>query len=306
MKYLSIILFILFSSCKDQANSQSTNSDNLLNYENLINSDYWNDGKAEIATYELVQNRYNALHPGNVIMIFVTEDFLTDKQVKNESYTSTNSTKVLKNIQIKNFTTGVYEYNLHTSTFTPLDRNKLNTLKVTNSMQEWCGTTFRQLNNKDSKYELQVRSYFEGEGDVEFKLAEVVLEDEFMNLIRISPSLLPIGEFEIISSLNFLSLRHKEPKVEKAKATTKKYTGNEFTGKNLNEFSYSIESQYRKVKIVFENESPHQIVGYKESYPSAFDGEVRTTVAKLKEIKRLKYWGLNNPEDKNIRKELGL
>ena len=85
---------------------------------------YWTQGKAEVNVYELSQNRYKENHPGKLISVFVTEDFLTDKQVKNERYKNPNSTWTFKNIQLKKFTTGVYDYSLFTSVFTPIDRTK--------------------------------------------------------------------------------------------------------------------------------------------------------------------------------------
>ena len=45
---------------------------------------YWNSGLAELARYELQQARYGAVHRGEMIAIFVTEPFRTDKQVKSE------------------------------------------------------------------------------------------------------------------------------------------------------------------------------------------------------------------------------
>jgi len=53
--------------------------------------DYWYQGKAEISSYQLEQARYSDVHPGEAVLVFVTEDFLTDKQVKNDNYTNKNS-----------------------------------------------------------------------------------------------------------------------------------------------------------------------------------------------------------------------
>lgn len=305
MKNSWIILVVAFlSACSGEVNSQTKKKK--LKYENQIESAYWNDGKAEIATYELQQNRYDAIHPGNLVAVFVTEDFLTDKQVKNERYQSNESTKILKNIRVRKFTTGIYDYSLHTSVFTPLDRNQYNTLKVTNSVQEWCGTTFCQLNNRKNKYEFELRSYFETEGDQETVLNEAILEDELFNLLRINPSLLPQGEFEVIPSLNTLRLKHKEATLLMAKGKTTQYTDTLFKGKGLMQYTYSIESTKREVNIVFEKASPHQIVGFTEASPSIFDKKIRTTVAKLISIKKLPYWSLHNPEDVQLRKEIGL
>ena len=73
------------------------------NNNNVATNSYWSEGKAEINVYEVSQNRYQENHPGQLISIFVTEDFLTDKQVKNEYYTNEQTTWILKNIQLKKF-----------------------------------------------------------------------------------------------------------------------------------------------------------------------------------------------------------
>ena len=44
--------------------------------------DYWYSGEAELTRYELEQARYGEIHRGDAVLIFVTEDFRTDKQVK--------------------------------------------------------------------------------------------------------------------------------------------------------------------------------------------------------------------------------
>ena len=43
---------------------------------------YWNQGKAELTSFELQQARYGELHPGSAVLIFVTEPFSKTKQVK--------------------------------------------------------------------------------------------------------------------------------------------------------------------------------------------------------------------------------
>ena len=120
----------------------------LVGQENdLALNSYWSQGKAEINVYEISQNRYQENHSGQLVSVFVTEDFLTYKQVKNEQYQNKNSTKILKNIQLKKFTTGVYDYSLFSSVFTPIDRSKYpKSLKVSASSQEWCGTIYTQFN----------------------------------------------------------------------------------------------------------------------------------------------------------------
>lgn len=306
MKFLYCFIIFALTACGEKANSQTKKTEDQVTVKNNIEAAYWNEGKAEIGVYELIQNRYRNLNSGKLIFVFVTEDFLADRQVKNESYTSSNTVKIIKNIRIRKFTTGIYDYSLHTSVFTPLNRNKYNTLKVTNSMQEWCGTTFRQLNNRNNNYTLQVRSYFEKEGDEEFSLKEATLEDELFNLLKMNPEFLPIGKFRMIPALSFLSLRHVKPEIVEAEGSLNNYSDTLFSEKNLMEYRYEIASQHREIQLIFENKMPFKIVGFTESYPSAFDGKIRTSVAKLVSVQHLPYWQLNSPENEMMRKEIGL
>ena len=62
----------------------------------------------------------------------------------------------------------------------------------------------------------------------------------------------------------------------------------------------------RKIRIIFENKKPYKIVGWYETFPSAFDHKLRTTRAILKTQKMLPYWNHNRLKDKVLRKELGL
>ena len=115
---------------------------------------YWYQGKAELTSYELDQARYRDNHPGEVVLIQVTEDFLTDKQVKNDHYKNPNSIPILKTNLMKKFTTGLYDYSIMNSVFTSVDpAYGIKTLKTTFSSQDWCGQSFLQANLRNKQYE---------------------------------------------------------------------------------------------------------------------------------------------------------
>ena len=48
-------------------------------------SNYWYDGKAEISSYQLEIPRYREDREGTATLIYVTENFLAESQVKLES-----------------------------------------------------------------------------------------------------------------------------------------------------------------------------------------------------------------------------
>ena len=173
-------------------------------------------------------------------------------------------------------------------------------------MQEWCGTKLLQLNARDSHYKATSFSYFEGEGDQMTDIKKTLLEDEIFNLIRLDPSFLKTGEISIIPNSAYVQLMHKELKTYDAKASLTDYTKRDLSGKELKEYVVVIDVLQKSLNIVYENVYPYRIIRISESYPSAFDGKTRTTVAKLSKQKKIAYWSKNSLQDVNLRKDLGI
>ena len=275
---------------------------------NVAVDNYWSQGKAEVNVYEVSQNRYQENHSGQLVSVFVTEDFLTDKQVKNERYINENSTWILKNIQLKKFTTGVYDYSLFNSVFTPINRNKFpKSLKVSASSQEWCGTMYTQFNLiLGTDYKVEHRSYFESEGDRVTRIKKSYLEDEVFTVLRMNPLLLPVGTVQLIPPANYIQLKHLQIKSYKAITSLIPYDKKEISGSNLMQYKIVYPELNRSIHIVFENKAPYKIMGWFEKFPSSFDGKPRTTSIILKTQKMLPYWRQNSLKDKYLREELGL
>lgn len=270
-------------------------------------SDYWYQGKAEITSYSLLQNRYKDVHPGSAVLVFVTEDFLTDKQVKNDNYTNPNSIPILKMNRVEAFPTGLYDYHIMTSTFTPAEPAvNPNTLKVTNSTTEWCGQVFTQLNYNKGYYKSQSFSYFENEGDQSTKVKAALLEDEILNRIRINPQALPTGKVDMLPSTTYIRLTHKPFEKVTATNTMAAYEGDEFEGEELMIYTIEYPSFDRVLEIVFEREAPYEIAGWKDTYPSMFDRQPRSSIAKRKKSLMNAYWSKNSLSDMALRAELGL
>ena len=169
---------------------------------------YWRQGNAEISRFSLSQNRYRDLHPGEAVLIFVAEDFLSDRQVKNERYAARrNSVPVLRLNAIHRFATGIYDYSVMSSVFSPIQPGGLSLpLKVTNSSQDWCGQTFMQMNRHHHRLKISWNSYFELEGDGHATLQTVPLEDGLWAQVRIDPGALPTGQLKILPPLTFSGL----------------------------------------------------------------------------------------------------
>jgi len=267
--------------------------------------DYWYVGKAEITSYELQQARYGERHSGNAVLIFVTEDLSLNKHVKldNPIRDKEDAVKVLKLNFIRKFNTGIYQYSMMDSLFTPINiRDYPYSLKETLSAHEWCGNWFMQLNLRDDEYRVRLNSYFESEGDREFTLKKAFLEDEIWTRIRIQPSSLPLGDIKIIPAATVARFTHEELKVEDAEASL-----GDFSDK-LMSYRLQYKSKGRTLVIKFTKDFPYKITSWEETYGSGKSNIERslTTKATIKKTILVDYWNKNKNVDLDMRKELGL
>lgn len=259
--------------------------------------EYWYDGTAEITSYSLMQERYGEIREGTAVNIFVSEDFLPDAQVKANSASKENIS-VLKLNQMKNFNTGIYPYSIMTSTFSPISE-KEHALKLTNSVQEWCGQVYMQLNNREN-FEIESHSYFQGEADQKLSLPKTYLENELWNLIRINPEELPTGDFMIIPSFEYLRLKHKEIKEHNAFASLKQ-------GDSITIYTLNYPDLQRQLMLFFHSTFPYEIEKWEEVNAAGQNDTLRlkTTATKLKRIKS-DYWSKNGNEHLYLRDSLQL
>lgn len=262
---------------------------------------YWYQGKGELTRYSLEQARYGEIHKGDAVLIFVTEPFLTDKQVKLESGKSASAVSVLKLNLTKKFFTGVYPYSLMTSVFSPVDYQKHRTLKVTSSTQEWCGHTYSQLNFRNNGYQALIHSYFQNEADQNLTLKGTWLEDEIWTRIRISPETLPTGNIEMVPALQYVRLGHVNLKVEPVTAEKK-------TEGKLQVYTLQYKNLKRSVVIRFETAFPHAIQSWEEKSPGGFgpDAPMLTTKAVKTHSILSDYWNHNGVGDAPLRNKLGI
>ncbi|MFQ5645694.1 MAG: hypothetical protein ACE5GM_02085 [bacterium] len=266
-----------------------------------IFNDYWYARGAELNHYRLEQARYGKIYKGDALLVFVTEKFLPRKQVKADQ-PDDNSVPILKLNFIKKFTTGLYDYSMMSSTFTPIDYRRFpRSIKVSASSQDWCGHSFFQMNHREGGYQALLRSYFETEGDQNYKIASAWLENEIWNRIRIAPESLPLGEIKIIPGTLSARLRHRKPEVETASASL---TGLE---KGLAGYTLDYRDSNRQLTIKFTRKFPHEIVAWEETYESPWtDRKKLTTRAVRTDILMTDYWNKNRKIDSYLRKKLGL
>ncbi|MBW1296593.1 septum formation inhibitor Maf [Aquimarina litoralis] len=259
---------------------------------------YWYAGKAEITSYTLEQARYGEIREGKAVLVYVTEDFLPKEQVKAD-YQNKDNVPVLKLNATKKFNTGIYPYSIMQSTFYPVSDTK-HAIKVSSSMQEWCGHVYAQINNREN-YEIISHSYFQGEADQNFKLDKDILENELWTKIRINPENLPQGDVKIIPSLEYCRLKHKEIKAYTAKTALKKEN-------DLSTYTIDYPELKRKISFTFSSSFPYEIESWTETFSSGFGPNAKELITKATKLKSIKsaYWGKNSNRDEVLRDSLDL
>ena len=304
----STILFsigLLFTSCKEQLTenekvegSYSQEAQRPKKQLSQEFKDYWYSGDAEITSYKLEQARYGELREGTAIMIYVTEPFLSGLQVKAD-ISDPNNIPVLKLNATKNYLTGIYPYSIMTSSFYPVYDNQ-HALKLSFSSQEWCGHVYAQLNNRND-FEIMSHSYFGNEADEDFHLEKTDLENEIWNKIRINPEGLPTGTFEMIPSLEYIRLTHKELKAYNANA-------NLTTSNGISIYEIVYPELERTLKITFQSTFPYTIEEWTDTYKGGFGQKAKILTSTATIINRIKtpYWQQNSNKDLSLRDSLGL
>jgi hypothetical protein len=290
--------FYLFSGC------QATDTTNhFANFANYVVPDqfaeYWYQGEAEINSYELKINRYGQDRTGDALLVFVTEDFSRSKQVKLDRPAKAGDDKVsvLKLNDIWKFKTGIYDYSMMQSVFTPVERKQYpHSLKVTCSSQDWCGHSFQQLNLNDNNKDYTYRqfSYFESEGDEKYSLTVDMLEDEIWTALRINPGTVPNGELNLLPGHFYSRLSHEKQEPKRARIRFEK-------SESLSTCIIEYLHLDRTLKINFETSFPHTILSWKE-----IQGQQVMVDAQLKSRIKSPYWMRNGQQYLPLRDSLEL
>ncbi len=261
---------------------------------------YWYQGVAELTRYALRQARYGDLHDGEAVLIFVTEDFLPGPQVKQERGDSPSALSVLKLNAYRRFYTGIYPYTLMTSSFTPAASTDTRTLKVSSSMQEWCGNVYTQINRRKGSLHVQLHSYFQDDADQESTLPDAPLEDGIWAQIRIDPSKIPTGAQQMIPALDYIRMRHKGMRPYPAEVTKRDNVATDLVDHPVSAVSVEYAHIGRELTIYHEPEFPYIIQAWEEHA-----GPQRTTAVRTRAIID-DYWNHNASGDSTYREALGL
>ncbi|HAA11281.1 MAG TPA: hypothetical protein DCE41_06085 [Cytophagales bacterium] len=212
---------------------------------------------------------------------------------------------VLKFNLNKRFTTGIYDYTLMQSSFTPIQRQTYpNSLRVTTSNIEWCGAFLTNTRLTEEGYRVDYQSYFDGEEDLSLTLPKVWLEDEIWNVIRINPELLPLGTVRMVPSILTEELTHHPLALAEATATLEQHD-------NLSVYTLDYPTLPRLLAITFESAFPHRLVRWEETFETVagwgMEPQVMTTRAERIRYTMLDYWERKYLKDEVLRMtELGI
>jgi len=258
-------------------------------------SDYWYLGKAEISTYDVEQERYGETRSAEQVNVFVTEDFSKKKQVKLDDAAKAGDDRipVLKLNALRRFHTGIYDYHLMTSVFSPVDGSPA--LKTTCTVQDWCGQVFFQTNLEKKGIRARSFSYFETEGDADIQLPITVQEDEFWTKIRINPGSIQLGKTKVIPAATYIRLRHKPCQPEEAELSMEQ-------SDKESVFKINYLNIARTLSIRFETTAPYRILGWEETGPN---GGLQSK-GRLKACLMSAYWSQHDNASSGLRDSLKL
>ncbi|MCS6951833.1 MAG: hypothetical protein RMK57_02030 [Bryobacterales bacterium] len=273
---------------------------------------HWGDGKAELAAYDLVEPRYGQARPGVAVTIFVTEPFSHSLRVKADpgKHAPSDVFPVMKLNLVKDYATGIYDYNVMLSSFVALQhsggRAAGSAVKISYSSQEWCGHVYSQLLFDPLGIHYEVHSYFDGEADQRRDLQYPqggIAEDLLLLWARgmAAPVLAPGQSWTapLLRSLQFSRDRHVAPPWVRAtlgraaaphriQVPAGEFEAEAFTARVTDGLSWRID---------VERSWPHRILRWETS-----SGER----AELLGAARLEYWKMNEKGFERALSQLGL
>jgi hypothetical protein len=265
----------------------------------------WHDGRAELSGYSLKVSRYGQARDGKCVMIFVTEPFSESKRVKADDPDKNpkDTFNALKLNLVRDFQTGIYDYNTMVSVFVRSDN--FSPAKVSFSSAEWCGHVYKELLFHPHKIDGYYASYFEDEsGPVKLDTVDHgVAEDNLFILLRglrgdyLKPG--EVKEVPLLPSVYFGRVTHTEAKWTTAEITRGKdaekitVPAGDFTT-----MVYKIKTaDGRNGTFYIEDKYPHRIIRW-EMLPD-MRGELTGS-------ERLPYWKLNRNGHESYLEKLGL
>jgi hypothetical protein len=278
---------------------------------------HWQDGRAEVAGYRYHVTRYGERREGTCVLVTVTEPFSDAKRVKVDDPRANpaDTFEALKLNVIRDFRTGIYDYNTMVSLFTR--SRDFAPVKVTFSSAEWCGHVYAEQIFGTREITGHVDSYFEGESRpirIPLRSGGVVEDDLFILLRGLRGAYLRAGT---VRSLPFLPspfvtrLTHRPAewtgaRIERARAPERltvpagRFQADRYTVRVADD---------RVGAFWIESAHPHRVLKWSWTRASARAsrrGEEGLDGGELLRSERLPYWRLNRNGDERHLRDIGL
>ena len=246
----------------------------------------WNDGAAEVSTYETIDVKYGIPRTSRAVLIVVAEDLDRARLVKAEKPAGEPETvRVLKLNHVRSIPTGVYTYQQMLSVYSAARSARLDPLKVTMTSHEWCGNSFVEW--RADRAAIEIRSYFENTGDIDAPLSPggAVFYDALpLQLRALDFGRVESGKLRVIESV--FASNPKPPQTDDAVFEITRPEG------AAGVFRVEMRRGIRSDTFDFEREFPHRLTHWKRS-----DGGSMRLMAS----ERFRYWLKNAPGDERLR-----
>jgi hypothetical protein len=270
---------------------------------------YWHDGKAELDGYRYTLTRYGQLRRGQAVTVYVTEPFSRSKNVKvnDASRNPADTFDVLKLNLVRDFQTGIYDYNTMSSLF--VRSADFDPVKVSFSSTEWCGNVYEELRITPRLISQTLASYFEDESGTRQERRPpggILEEDLFVRLRGLGGAYLAPGTRRTVPflpgafrrRLTHAPLKWESATIERlAEPQTVSVPAGRFP---TTVYSVALASGPRGLFFV-ESAYPHRVVHWE--WTQAADGD---DSGELAGSQRLEYWKLHNVGDQQYLRDLGL
>jgi hypothetical protein len=278
-------------------------------------SAHWHDGRAELNGYRLEIARYGEQRAGEAVLVYVTEPFSESARVKldDPSRHPDDAFDALKLNMVRDFQTGIYDYNTMVSLFTRSISFK--PVKLTFSSAEWCGHVYDELVFRGKEVHENYFSYFEGESRSHSFVNEPegIVEDNLYILLRglREPFLPPGGSVHVAFLPSPFHSRLVHHAIEWEDAEIERSTGTSRTDVPAGTFEtseYVVRTDAREGRFLIETAYPHRIVQWSWARRSGAKEEWLggTERGQLTGSVRLKYWDLHDNAHEPYRDRIGL
>lgn len=278
---------------------------------------HWQDGKAELAGYRYHVTRYGERRTGTAVLVTVTEPFRESSRVKADDPRAnpTDTYEALKVNLMRDFQTGVYDYDTMVSAF--CRSRDLSPVKVSFSAAEWCGQVYEEIAFLPHRVTDLLRSYFEGESasrSLQWKKGGVAEDLLFVLLRDLRGPFLAPGETR---SMPFLPSPFYSRLVHRRVAWTTATVERSAEPARIQVPAGAFVADLFTVRVAdgregrfwIERAHPRRVLKWAWSPPSKAAtrmGQDGVDTGELTGSKRLPYWELHQNGDERYLRDLGL